>query len=409
MDSDDSIEKFHQSKILLDQKADNINSDSDQEFTDQKREYELTHEIVQEYLNEEHKIRQELIKSDTDDSENDDKNIQSDNWGKKLSDWRGEDKLKSLSRADQELLESAQLDEAVEKKRIIENLIKNVDYVDPEFEEMEDDNDSEKEDICKKENLSIEDKLKLVDQKYPKVVKYFSIYNQISCQLLPKVESCLKSYYKILPPILLKFLTIKKTILLDFTSTLALYFAMLFDKNFTDLATHPIINRLQNFDKILTKFQNENDHFYLLDAMVHDVCSNQQEIESSKPTYQETTCVKPESDSEYNQLMEKIELKKKQKCLEKVKKSKIDQDEESEENLTTGKREIDRKMNKNKGHILSKKKKIDRNPRVKHREKYRRAVVKRKGQVRPMRDSKFKYDGEYGGVKAGVIHSKKIS
>lgn len=37
-------------------------------------------------------------------------------------------------------------------------------------------------------------------------------------------------------------------------------------------------------------------------------------------------------------------------------------------------------MAKNKG-LTPKRKKIDRNPRVKHREKYRRAQIRRKGQV----------------------------
>lgn len=39
------------------------------------------------------------------------------------------------------------------------------------------------------------------------------------------------------------------------------------------------------------------------------------------------------------------------------------------------------KMAKNKG-LTPKRKKIDRNPRVKHREKFRRAKIRRKGQVR---------------------------
>lgn len=38
-------------------------------------------------------------------------------------------------------------------------------------------------------------------------------------------------------------------------------------------------------------------------------------------------------------------------------------------------------MAKNKG-LTPKRKKIDRNPRVKHREKFRRAKIRRKGQVR---------------------------
>ena len=42
-------------------------------------------------------------------------------------------------------------------------------------------------------------------------------------------------------------------------------------------------------------------------------------------------------------------------------------------------------MAKNKG-LTPKRKKINRNPRVKHREKYRRAQIKRKGQVSILQD-----------------------
>lgn len=48
------------------------------------------------------------------------------------------------------------------------------------------------------------------------------------------------------------------------------------------------------------------------------------------------------------------------------------------------------KMAKNKG-LTPKRKKIDRNPRVKHREKFRRAKIRRKGQVRVKDTNSWKY------------------
>lgn len=96
-------------------------------------------------------------------------------------------------------------------------------------------------------------------------------------------------------------------------------------------------------------------------------------------------------------------------------------------------------MAKNKG-LTPKRKKIDRNPRVKNKEKYRRAQIRRKGQVcishpqidfslnqgfvtyfprftsvtvhicqvREVRREESKYSGEMSGIRAGVKKSVKL-
>lgn len=71
------------------------------------------------------------------------------------------------------------------------------------------------------------------------------------------------------------------------------------------------------------------------------------------------------------------------------------------------KREITREMAKNKGTVLSKKKKIDRNPRVKFRQKFKKAKVRQKGQIKPMRDQSHRYEGERG-IRMGVTTSRKF-
>ncbi|CDQ65800.1 unnamed protein product [Oncorhynchus mykiss] len=71
------------------------------------------------------------------------------------------------------------------------------------------------------------------------------------------------------------------------------------------------------------------------------------------------------------------------------------------------KRRITYQMAKNKG-LTPKRKKIDRNPRVKHREKFRRAKIRRKGQVREVRREETRYSGELSGIRAGVKKSVKL-
>ncbi|KAL1116529.1 hypothetical protein AAG570_005001 [Ranatra chinensis] len=71
------------------------------------------------------------------------------------------------------------------------------------------------------------------------------------------------------------------------------------------------------------------------------------------------------------------------------------------------KRVINFTIAKNKG-LTPKRKKEQRNPRVKHRNKYKKAKVRRKGQVREVRKELNRYSGEVSGIKAYVSKSIKF-
>ncbi|XP_076277557.1 UTP3 small subunit processome component Sas10 [Lasioglossum baleicum] len=72
-----------------------------------------------------------------------------------------------------------------------------------------------------------------------------------------------------------------------------------------------------------------------------------------------------------------------------------------------GKRGITYQIAKNKG-LTPHRKKDQRNPRVKHRNKYRKAKIRRKGAVREVRKEIVRYAGEISGIKAGVKKSIKL-
>ena len=53
--------------------------------------------------------------------------------------------------------------------------------------------------------------------------------------------------------------------------------------------------------------------------------------------------------------------------------------------------------------------KINRNPRVKKREQYRKALIRRKGAIREVRTQEgHKYGGEGTGIKTGLSRSRKL-
>jgi U3 small nucleolar RNA-associated protein 3 len=74
-----------------------------------------------------------------------------------------------------------------------------------------------------------------------------------------------------------------------------------------------------------------------------------------------------------------------------------------------GERAISKQILKNRG-LVAHKAKINRNPRVKKREQYRKALIRRKGAVREVRtDEGHKYGGEETGIKSGLSRSRKLA
>ncbi|XP_015601242.1 something about silencing protein 10 [Cephus cinctus] len=78
-----------------------------------------------------------------------------------------------------------------------------------------------------------------------------------------------------------------------------------------------------------------------------------------------------------------------------------------ESDTEEGKRAITYQIAKNKG-LTPHRKKEQRNPRVKHRNKYRKAKIRRKGAVREVRKEVTRYAGEISGIKASVKKSIKL-
>ncbi|GCB70620.1 hypothetical protein scyTo_0005726 [Scyliorhinus torazame] len=103
--------------------------------------------------------------------------------------------------------------------------------------------------------------------------------------------------------------------------------------------------------------------------------------------------------------------KMEERLMQKRKRTQLDSNEDSSVVMEVlgpdGKRKITYQIAKNKG-LTPKRKKIDRNPRVKHREKFRRAKIRRKGQVREVRREEHRYGGELSGIRAGVKKSTKL-
>lgn len=79
------------------------------------------------------------------------------------------------------------------------------------------------------------------------------------------------------------------------------------------------------------------------------------------------------------------------------------------EGVIEGERAVSKLILKNRG-LVAHKAKINRNPRVKKREQYRKAIIRRKGAVRDVRtDEGHKYGGEETGIKTTLSRSRKLA
>ncbi|KAJ8968912.1 hypothetical protein NQ317_016523 [Molorchus minor] len=130
-------------------------------------------------------------------------------------------------------------------------------------------------------------------------------------------------------------------------------------------------------------------------AMMDEQLSKKAKVDK-KVTFDDNTIVDnkmevdPESDSSGEEINENVS-----------------DNQSKEEGSGTTKRAITYEMAKNKGLTPYRKKEL-RNPRVKHRLKYRKAIIRRKGAVREPRTELTRYSGEISGIKASVSKSIKI-
>lgn len=125
-----------------------------------------------------------------------------------------------------------------------------------------------------------------------------------------------------------------------------------------------------------------------------------------------------ESGSEQADVTEKsdtLDFKRKLKLLESDSEQEKDDEEEMKDEDGEGgdgdddeqRRQITYQIAKNKGLTPYRKKEL-RNPRVKHRNKFRKALIRRKGAHRTVRKEIKRYDGEKFGIKASVKKGIKI-
>lgn len=191
------------------------------------------------------------------------------------------------------------------------------------------------------------------------------------------------------------------------------------------IKNHPIVKRLVQIRQLLLQLEEKyasavKPQLVRLLANISDgteftiAAATETDIVVKKPTHKKLRFVQSiENGAAIDEDDNDIEFQQKLKLTQSV------SDEEGNANDDDGeadpdadaegieRREITYQIAKNKGLTPYRKKEL-RNPRVKHRNKYRKALIRRKGAVRTVRKEIKRYDGEKFGIKASVKKGIKI-
>ncbi|ESO11893.1 hypothetical protein HELRODRAFT_190072 [Helobdella robusta] len=154
-------------------------------------------------------------------------------------------------------------------------------------------------------------------------------------------------------------------LLLDYCANLNFYLALKFQRE--DVTNHPVIDRICYYSDILKSFAKG--------ALVSMTSKN---INKS---------------AELSFLADEFQ--------------KIEDDVEDGDEVVDTRRGINKTIEKNRG-LTPHRKKENKNPRVKHRNKYRKSKIRRKGQIREPRKELVKYSGEISGIKPGIKRGIKM-
>ncbi|XP_016526170.1 something about silencing protein 10 isoform X2 [Poecilia formosa] len=403
----DKIDEFHDEKIakLL---AHGVQMESDVEELDDEEEVMALDESESEEEEQEEEEEAEGTDMESDLEEKKEEDLPSEMaWGTKKKMFYNTDYVVTKGRP-QEELDAEEQEEEEEAKNIQKRLAENLSEEDydlnflQEFavEEKDEDKPVEKQEKIVKDlkQMSLKEKMKLLKKESPELLELIQDFKAKLTELKDELEPMMQMVKngKIPAGQWADYLETKRQLYLNYCTNISFYLVLKAKR--IPAHNHPVIERLLTYRNLINELSAVDAHLApefrkLLVEDEKDDESSKRKTEGKKtkvPKQKDSGETPPEnsdSDSDldeeaalrfYKEVEERVKLKRKSKNPEALEEN--DDDEGDEELDQDAKRGITYQMAKNKG-LTPKRKKIDRNPRVKHREKFRRAKIRRRGQV----------------------------
>lgn len=376
--------------------------------------------------------------SDFEDDNNYDDIPDSKAWGKKRSAYYNTDFVdQDYSTYNEQEQELAQQEEE-EAKAIQQRLAKQLDEADfsldvfnelPVEDVPEESKKKKKKDTKLKTDLSDmsqRQKLQLFQKDSPEfngLVQDFKHYSTESENyLLPILEYA--KLNKLEHPII-EYAGVLNNLILSYCTNISFY--LLLKTKRTPIKHHPVVKRLVQFRQLILQLDEKYNNVVkpqiekVLEAIESGVEINLEinpviEPKSKKLNILKSLSKESKSNEELMEQDEDAEAKNnfgnesegsqggddKNEESDDEEKGEDDNEEEADE-----RRGITYQIAKNKGLTPHRKKEL-RNPRVKHRNKFRKALIRRKGAVRTVRKETQRYAGEVSGIKATVKKGIKL-
>ncbi|XP_007940967.1 something about silencing protein 10 [Orycteropus afer afer] len=268
--------------------------------------------------------------------------------------------------------------------------------------------------------VSVKEKLKMLRKESPELLELIEDLKGKLTELKDELEPLLRLVEQgIIPPGKgSQYLRTKYNLYLNYCSNISFY--LILKARRVPAHGHPVIERLVTYRNLINKLSfvdqrlsSEIRHLLKLKdgtgkkEFNFKVKSTKAKPKSVSETSAATSDVTELSDD--SNFVKEAALKYCKEIEEgqKLKRKKEESTEEQALEDQNAKRAITYQIAKNRG-LTPRRKKIDRNPRVKHREKFRRAKIRRRGQVREVRREEQRYSGELSGIRAGVKKSIKL-
>ncbi|XP_078281281.1 something about silencing protein 10 isoform X2 [Rhinoraja longicauda] len=439
----DDVDEFHEKKLtkLLD------DGKAQEHFSDDS-------------LDEEEVMPLELSDSDDDeDEEEEEVDMDSDlegkredglpsalSWGQKKKSYyqtdyideipRGKKQAEALAEAEEEEQEAINI-----QKRLAEDLSEDdfgLDLIQTFTQERETEKESGKDLKIKKDlnKMSQKEKMKLLKKESPELLELMQDFRAKLVQLRDELQPLMEMVQSGRIPAGkdAQYVQTKYHLYMNYCTNISFYLVLKAKR--IPVQNHPVIERLLTYRNLINDLLVVDTQLSS-DIQQHLIQTNQ-ELKSVTGKDQNISKLKKKPPQLSKQL--KTDQRPKEKVMGKVvskdlKYNMVDKagfpyhkemkgtlsqkrkrmEEDSNENTAVvqevlgadEKRKISYQMSKNRG-LTPRRKKIDRNPRVKHREKFRRANIRRKGQVREVRREEHRYSGELSGIRAGVKKSIKL-
>ncbi|XP_057628247.1 something about silencing protein 10 [Chionomys nivalis] len=266
--------------------------------------------------------------------------------------------------------------------------------------------------------VSVKEKLKMLRKESPELLELIEDLKVKLTEVKDELEPLLKLAEKgVIPPGKgSQYLRTKYNLYLNYCANISFY--LILKARRTPAHGHPVIDRLVTYRNLINqlsvvdqRLSSEIRHLLTAkDGAIKKELNPKAKLPKTKPkSVSQTPAVaiadlSDDADFDEAALRHCKEMEDRQKL--KRKKEEISAEEQVLEDQNA-KRAITYQIAKNRG-LTPRRKKIDRNPRVKHREKFRRAKIRRRGQVREVRREEQRYTGELSGIRAGVKKSIKL-